>query len=130
MTDPIADLLTRIRNAQRARKRWVDVPLSNLKVRILYVLREEHYIQDFIIINEPVKKMLRVFLKRDSKGDPVIKHIERVSKPGRRVYAEAGTIPKVLDGLGIAILTTSKGVVSDKVARKLNVGGEILCNVW
>ncbi|MFQ6674607.1 MAG: 30S ribosomal protein S8 [Fidelibacterota bacterium] len=130
MTDPIADLLTRIRNAQDAGQRWVDVLLSNLKMRILYVLKEEHYIQDFIIINEPVKKMLRVFLKRDRKGDPLIKHIERVSKPGRRVYAKPEDIPRVLGGLGISILTTSKGVVSDKVARKLNVGGEIICSVW
>ncbi|MFQ6676257.1 MAG: 30S ribosomal protein S8 [Fidelibacterota bacterium] len=130
MTDPVADLLTRIRNAQTAGSRWTDVPASNLKLRILYVLKEEHFIQDFIIIDEPVKKMIRVFLRRDRNGEPVIKHIERVSRPGRRVYASAGNIPRVLGGLGVAILTTSRGVVSDKVARKLNVGGEVLCYVW
>jgi len=130
MTDPIADLLTRIRNAQGASSRWVDVPLSNFKKRVLYILKEERYIDDFIIINEPIRKTLRIFLKYDRNGEPVIGYIQRVSKPGRRVYAKAGSIPKVLDGLGIAILTTSKGVISDKVARRLNVGGEIICNVW
>ncbi|MEE9167383.1 MAG: 30S ribosomal protein S8 [Candidatus Neomarinimicrobiota bacterium] len=130
MTDPIADLLTRIRNAQSAGARWVDIPLSILKKRVLFILREESYIEDFIIISEPVRKKLRVFLRYDRNGDPVISHIKRVSKPGRRVYARAEEIPRVLDGLGIAILTTSRGVMSDKVARRLNVGGEIICNVW
>lgn len=130
MTDPVADLLTRIRNAQKAGSRWTDVPASNLKLRILYVLKEEHFIQDFIIIDEPVKKKIRVFLKKDRNGVPVIKHLERVSMPGRRVYANSDNIPRVLGGLGVAILTTSKGVISDKVARKLNVGGEVLCFVW
>lgn len=130
MTDPIADFLTRIRNAQKDISRWVDIPSSQFKKRILYVLKEERYIEDFFIINEPVHKMLRVFLKYDRNGDPVIGHIQRVSKPGRRVYARSGEIPKVLDGLGIAVLTTSKGVISDKTARRLNVGGEIICNVW
>jgi len=130
MTDPIADLLTRIRNAQSSANRWVDIPSSNLKKRILFILKEERYIEDFILINEPVQKILRVFLKYDRNGDPVISYIQRVSKPGKRVYARAGEIPKVLDGLGIAILTTSKGVVSNKAARRLNVGGEIICNIW
>jgi len=130
MTDPVADLLTRIRNAQNSNNRFADIPLSNLKKRILFILKEEHYIRDFIIVNDDKGGRLRAFLKYDSVGEPVIKSISRISKPGRRVYAKAGEIPKVLDGLGVAILTTSKGVVSDKVARKLNVGGEILCNVW
>lgn len=130
MADPISDLLTRIRNAQRAGNRWVDIPSSNLKKRILYILKEENYVKDFVIINDPGRVTLRVFLKYDRNGEPVISWIERVSKPGRRVYASANNIPKVLDGLGIAILTTSRGVVSDKSARKLNVGGEIVCNVW
>lgn len=130
MADPISDLLTRIRNAQQAGNRWADIPSSNLKKRILYILKEENYVQDFVIINDPGRVTLRVFLKYDRNGDPVISCIERVSKPGRRVYASANSIPKVLDGLGIAILTTSKGVISDKSARKLNVGGEIVCNVW
>jgi len=130
MTDPVADLLTRIRNGLQARKRWVDVPASNLKKRILYILKEEHYIKDFIVVNHPVKKQLRIFLQYDRTGQPVIQNISRESKPGRRVYVGAGEIPRVLDGLGIAILTTSKGVISNKVAKKLNVGGELICSVW
>lgn len=130
MTDPIADLLTRIRNAQKERNRWVDVPASTVKKRIVYILREEHYIKDFIIIKRMPQDMIRIFLKYDHNDDPVISQIDRVSKPGRRVYAKTGNIPKVLNGMGIAILTTSKGVISDKVARKLNVGGEIICNIW
>jgi small subunit ribosomal protein S8 len=130
MTDPVADLLTRIRNAQSVNHHFVDMPLSNLKKRILFILKEEHYIRDFIIVKDDKGDRLRAFLKYDSNDGPVIASISRVSKPGRRVYAKAGDIPKVLDGLGIAILTTSQGVISDKVARKMNVGGEILCNVW
>lgn len=130
MTDPIADLLTRIRNGLHAGQRWVDIPSSNIKKRILYILKEEHYIRDFIVVNDPVKKRLRIFLKYDRKGEPVIQHIARESKPGRRLYVGAGEIPRVLDGLGISILTTSRGVVSNKVAKKLNVGGEVICSVW
>jgi len=130
MTDPVADLLTRIRNAQEAKHRFLEVPESILVKRILYVLKEEHFIKDFIIITQPVQGKVKVFLKYDHNDNPVVSYISRVSKPGRRVYAKADEIPKVLDGLGVAILTTSKGVISDKVARKLNIGGEILCNVW
>ena len=130
MTDPVADLLTRIRNAQEAKHRFLEVPESILVKRILYVLKEEHFIKDFIIITQPVQGKVKVFLKYDHNDIPVVSYISRVSKPGRRVYAKADEIPKVLDGLGISILTTSKGVISDKVARKLNIGGEILCNVW
>ena len=130
MTDPVADLLTRIRNGLQAGKRWVDIPASNLKKRILYILKEEHYIKDFIVVNHPVKKQLRIFLKYDRTGQPVIQNISRESKPGRRVYVGAGEIPRILDGLGIAILTTSKGVISNKVAKKLNVGGELICSIW
>ncbi len=130
MTDPVADLLTRIRNGLRAGKRWVDVPSSNLKKRILFILKEEHYINDFIVINHPLKKDLRIFLKYDRDGGPVIRNITRESKPGRRVYVGANEIPRILDGLGVAILTTSKGVISNKVAKKLKIGGELLCSVW
>ncbi len=130
MTDPVADLLTRIRNGLRAGKRWVDVPSSNLKKRILFILKEEHYITDFIVINHPLKKELRIFLKYDRDGGPVIRNITRGSKPGRRIYVGASEIPRILDGLGIAILTTSKGVISNKVAKKLKIGGELLCSVW
>ena len=130
MTDPIADLLTRIRNGLHSNKNWIDMPLSNLKKRILFILKEEHFIDNFIVLNSPIKKKIRVFLKYDNNGEPVIKNIERESKPGRRVYVGAEDIPRVLDGLGISILTTSKGVISNKVAKKLNVGGEIICSIW
>ena len=130
MTDPIADLLTRIRNGLHSGKKIIDMPSSNLKKRILFILKEEHYIENFILLNNPIKKKIRVFLKYDINGQPAIINIQRSSKPGRRVYVAANEIPRVLDGLGIAILTTSKGVISNKVAKKLNVGGEVLCQVW
>lgn len=130
MTDPIADILTRIRNGLAARRRWVDVPASVLKKRLLYVLKEERFIKDFLVITDGKKQTLRVFLLYGDSGAPMIQNLERVSTPGRRVYANVGHIPKVINGLGIAILTTSRGVVSDKVARRMNVGGEILCKVW
>ena len=130
MTDPIADLLTRIRNGLHSGKKIIDMPSSNLKKRILFILKEEHYIENFILLNNPIKKKIRVFLKYDINGEPAILNIQRSSKPGRRVYVAANEIPRVLDGLGIAILTTSKGVISNKVAKKLNVGGEIICTVW
>ena len=130
MTDPIADFLTRIRNGFMAEKRWVDIPSSGMKKRIAFVLKEEHYIKDFIFIFSGEKESIRVFLKYDVHGEPVISGIKRQSKPGCRVYVNVHSIPKVLDGLGIAILSTSKGILSDKTARKLNVGGEYLCSVW
>ena len=130
MTDPIADLLTRIRNGLHSGKKFIDMPSSNLKKRILFILKEEHYIENFILLNNPIKKKIRVFLKYDIGGEPAIKNIKRDSKPGRRVYVAADEIPRVLDGLGVSILTTSKGVISNKVAKKLNVGGEIICTVW
>ena len=130
MTDPIADLLTRIRNGFMAEKRWVDIPSSGMKKRITYVLKEEHYITDFIFVTSENKEFIRIFLKYDLHGKPVISGIKRESKPGCRVYVNVNDIPRVLDGLGIAILSTSKGVISDKIARKLNIGGEYLCSVW
>jgi len=130
MTDPIADLLTRIRNGFMAEKRWVDIPSSGMKKRITYVLKEEHYITDFIFVTSENKEFIRIFLKYDLHGKPVISGIKRESKPGCRVYVNVKDIPRVLDGLGIAILSTSKGVISDKIARKLNIGGEYLCSVW
>ena len=129
MTDPIADLLTRIRNAQQADKRWVDVPASNLKKRVCLILKEEHFIRDFILVTDAKQGMLRIFLSYDH-NEPVIEGITRISKPGRRVYTHAKNLPRVRGGLGIAILTTSRGVVSDKVARRMKVGGEVLCHVW
>ena len=130
MTDPIADFLTRIRNGFMAEKRWVDIPSSGMKKRIAFVLKEEHYIKDFIFIFSGEKESIRVFLKYDVHGEPVISGLKRQSKPGCRVYVNVHNIPKVLDGLGIAILSTSKGILSNKTARKLNVGGEYLCSIW
>ena len=131
MTDPIADFLTRIRNGLAAQKRWIDVPSSKMKKRIALVLKEENYIDDFFFITDDNnKESIRVFLKYDYQGNPVIGSLQRVSRPGLRVYVSSGDIPRVLDGLGISILSTSKGVISNKTAQKLNVGGEILCEVY
>ena len=130
MTDPIADLLTRIRNGLNVGKRWVDIPSSNEKKRIVFILKEEKYIEDFILIVDKDRKQIRVFLKYDYQGKPVISVIERVSKPGLRVYKGKKDLPRVLDGLGISIMSTSKGVISNKMAKKFGVGGEVICNVW
>ena len=130
MTDPIADLLTRIRNGLNVGKRWVDIPSSNEKKRIVFILKEEKYIEDFILIDDKDRKEIRVFLKYDYQGKPVISVIERVSKPGLRVYKGKKDLPRVLDGLGISIMSTSKGVISNKMAKKFGVGGEVICNVW
>ena len=131
MSDPIADFLTRIRNGFLAKKRWVDVPSSSLKKRIALVLKEEKYIKDFFFISgDGSKEFIRVFLKYDYQGKPVIENIKRVSRPGLRVYVGAGEAPRVLDGLGISILSTSKGVLSNKKAKQLGVGGELLCEVY
>ena len=131
MSDPIADFLTRIRNGFLAKKRWVDVPSSSLKKRIALVLKEEKYIKDFFFISGGGnKESIRVFLKYDYQGKPVIENIKRVSRPGLRVYVGAGEAPRVLDGLGISILSTSKGVLSNKKAKQLGVGGELLCEVY
>ena len=131
MSDPIEDFLTRIRNGFLAKKRWVDVPSSALKKRIALVLKEEKYIKDFFFISgDGNKEFIRVFLKYDYQGKPVIENIKRVSRPGLRVYVGAGEAPRVLDGLGISILSTSKGVLSNKKAKQLGVGGELLCEVY
>mgnify|MGYP001442549431 FL=1 len=130
MTDPVADYLTRIRNGQARLKKFVDIPCSNLKKRISYILKEEYFLRDFIEIKDGKQNMLRVFLKYDHEKKPVIHGIKRISKPGCRVYVSSDNLPRVLNGLGISILTTSKGVVSNKKAKKLSVGGEVLCHVW
>jgi len=131
MSDPIADFLTRIRNGLAAKKRWVDVPSSALKKRISFVLKEEKYINDFFFIKgDGNKETIRIFLKYDYNGDPVIENIKRISKPGLRVYVGAGEAPRVLDGLGVSIISTSKGVLSNKKAKQLGVGGELLCEVF
>lgn len=130
MTDPISDMLTRIRNAMAVDKRFVDIPVSNIKKRIAFVLKQENYIEDFVFIKDGINTKIRIFLKYDIKGNAVITAIERVSKPGRRVYVNQNQLPRVLDGLGISILSTSKGVLSNKVAKRFGVGGEVICNVW
>ena len=130
MTDPISDMLTRIRNAMAVDKRFVDIPVSNIKKRIAFVLKQENYIEDFVFIKDSINTRIRIFLKYDIKGNAVITSIERVSKPGRRVYVNQNQLPRVLDGLGISILSTSKGVLSNKVAKRFGVGGEVICNVW
>ena len=130
MTDPIADFLTRIRNAQSAEKNWVDIPASNIKKRIAYVLKEEKFIRDMILIKDNKQGVIRLYLNYDFNKQPVIHGIQRYSKPGCRRYMPADKIPRVLNGMGISIISTSKGVMSDKKAKLLNIGGEILCQVW
>ena len=130
MTDPIADFLTRIRNALNANKRWVDIPSSNLKKRMAFVLKEEKYIKDFFFIKDRDFITIRIFLKYDLNGKSVIEKISRCSRPGQRIYVGSKEIPRVLDGLGVSILSTSKGVVSNKSAVQLGVGGELLCEVF
>ena len=130
MSDPISDYLTRIRNAHMASKPWVDIPSSLLKIRISYVLKEEKFIRDYILIKDNKQNVLRLYLKYDFNNQPVIHGIKRVSKPGCRRYVASDKLPRVLNGMGVSILSTSKGVVSDKKAKLLNVGGEILCQVW
>jgi len=130
MSDPIADFLTRIRNALRTDKRWVDIPSSSMKKRIAYVLKEEKYIKDFFFINDGQFQTIRIFLKYDFNGSSVIEDIKRCSRPGQRIYVGSQEVPRVLDGLGISILSTSKGIISNKAASRLNVGGELLCEVY
>lgn len=130
MTDPIADMLTRIRNAIRANHPRVDIPGSKLKLELARILKEEGYINNFNTKGEPPKYAIRIFLRYDAKGTSSITHLSRVSRPGRRVYVGAGEIPKVLGGYGINIVSTSQGLMSGKAARKANVGGEILAEVY
>ncbi len=129
VTDPIADLLTRIRNGIRARHQRVDMPSSRLKVEVARILKDEGYVSNFKVGEEGKKKILRVFLRYGTKGESIISTLERVSRPGRRVYVGAREIPQVLGGLGISILTTPRGVMTGKAARKAGVGGEVLCKV-
>ena len=129
-TDPIADFITCIRNAQAVKKPWVDVPASNTKKRICYVLKEEHFIRDTMLIKDEKQDLIRVFLCYDDSNLPVINGIKRISKPGCRNYVSSSNIPRVMNGMGISILTTSKGIISNKKAEVLNIGGELLCQVW
>ncbi|MBX6391860.1 MAG: 30S ribosomal protein S8 [Burkholderiales bacterium] len=128
MTDPIADMLTRIRNAQASGKTTVSMPSSKLKAAIAQVLKEEGYIEDFVVQPNNGKPVMEISLKYYA-GEPVIEMIERVSRPGLRIYKGAQEIPKVMNGLGVAIVSTSKGVMTDRKARAAGVGGEVLCIV-
>ncbi len=128
-TYPVADYLTRVRNAQKAGKRWVDIPSSNFKKSLSIILRKEGFIKDIIAVDDGVQGILRLYLKYMD-GNGVIEGIECVSTPGRRIYCSAKKVPRVKNGLGIAIISTSSGVKTDKEARKQNLGGEIICRVW
>jgi len=129
MTDPIADMLTRIRNAGQAGHRWVDMPPSKLKVEIARLLKESHFVFDHKVLDDGRHGILRIYLKYHD-GTPVIRHLERVSRPGRRHYVGVDDVPRVRNGLGIAILSTSRGVLSDRGARQEGVGGELMAVVW
>lgn len=130
ITDPIADLLTRIRNANSSRHESVDVPSSNMKKAITQILLDEGYIKDFQVIEDGKQGVIRITLKYGPDKEKVISGLKRVSKPGLRIYASAAELPRVLKGLGIAIVSTSKGIMTDKEARKQNIGGEVLAFVW
>jgi small subunit ribosomal protein S8 len=129
ITDPIADMLTRIRNGLAARHPRVDMPSSKLRVELARILKEEGYIANYKVVEEAKKKVLKVFLRYGPDGTSVISALERVSKPGRRVYVGAREIPRVMGGMGINILTTPRGLMTGKSARKAGVGGELLCNI-
>ncbi len=129
-TDPIADYLTKIRNSIKAQKRFVDVPASNLKRDITQILLEQGYIKDYANFDDGKQGLIRIYLKYDDKKKNAISHISRISRPGLRKYTDVRKVPRVRSNLGIAILTTSKGVMTNKRARNENVGGEVLCYVW
>ena len=130
VTDPIADMLTRIRNANSSKHKTVDIPASKMKLSIADILFKEGYIKSFEEISNEVQGTIRVTLKYDEKGNRVIAGIKRISKPGLRIYASKEELPQVLNGLGIAIVSTSKGIMTDKEARKIGLGGEVLAYVW
>ncbi|MEX2526867.1 MAG: 30S ribosomal protein S8 [Gemmatimonadota bacterium] len=129
MTDPIADMLTRIRNAGTAGHRWADMPVSKLKIEMARILKENHFVFDYKVLDDGKHGVLRVYLKYHDDG-PIIRHLERVSRPGRRRYVGKQQIPRVRNGLGMAILSTPRGLLSDRSARAEGVGGEVLALVW
>lgn len=130
MTDPIADMLTRMRNALIASYSTVDIPSSRLKVDIAKVMKSEGFIKNFKIIEDQKQGIMRVFFKYDDKGGSIISGLKRISKPGCRMYSKNDKIPQVLNGFGICILSTSQGIMTDKQARKIGIGGEIICSIW
>jgi len=129
-SDSLSDLFTRLRNGMRAGHDRVDVPSSKLKESVLKVLEQEGFIASYRKVEEAGRPVLRVGLKYDHEGEPIVSGLERVSRPGRRIYAKADAIPSVLGGLGVSIVSTSRGIVTDKTAREKRLGGEVLCNVW
>ncbi len=129
MTDPIADMLTRIRNAGTAGHKWVDMPVSKLKTEVARILKENHFVYDFKLLDDGRFGVLRVYLKYHEEG-PVIRHLERVSRPGRRRYVKAQDIPRVRNGMGMAIVSTSRGILSGRAARTEGLGGELMALVW
>ncbi len=130
MTDPVADMLTRIRNANHAGHEQVDIPASKLKSNIATILKKEKFIKNYKFIEDHKQGIIRVYLKYGSKRERVLTNLKRISKPGLRIYVDKDKIPKVLGGFGIAIISTSKGVITDKACKNLGVGGEVLCYVW
>ena len=130
MTDPIADMLSRIRNANNARHKSVDIPCSNIKKEIAQILLDEGYIKGYDVVEDDKQGMIKIDLKYSLEGEKVISGLKRISKPGLRVYVKCEDVPKVLGGLGIAIISTSKGIITDKKARQDKVGGEVICYVW
>ena len=131
VTDPVADLLTRIRNAHMAKHDKLDVPSSKLKQAIVRILKEEGYIKNYKVVDSKGRHpIIRVYLKYEPSGKPMINGLQRVSKPGRRIYCGKDEVPRVLNGLGISILTTNKGIMATRKAQKMGVGGEVLCNIW
>ena len=129
MTDPVADMLTRIRNAAQAGHRWADMPISKLKVEVARILKEQHFVFDYKVLDDGAHGVLRVYLKY-FEGQPVIRHLRRVSRPGLRRYVGASEIPRVRNGMGVAILSTSHGVLSGRSAREQGIGGELLAIIW
>ena len=130
MTDPLADMLTRIRNAGQARFDKVDVPASRMTISLARIFKDEGFIKNYKVIKDNKQGIVRIYLKYADQQTPLIQGLERVSKPGRRVYAGCEELPRVQGGLGVAVISTSRGVISDKQARKLKVGGEVLCQIW
>jgi len=130
MTDPLADMLTRIRNAGMVKFETVEMPLSKVKTGVAAILKKEGFINDFQVLDTDTQGVLRIEMKYDHNNERIITNLKRVSKPGRRIYVKHDQIPKVMSGLGIAIISTSKGIFTDKEARAMKIGGELLCEVW
>ncbi len=130
MTDPVSDLLTRIRNATSVRHDRMDVPASKMKLEIAKILKQEGYIRTFKMVEEGPQGTIRIYLKYADDGEPVIHGLRRISRPGRRVYRGVGELSKVRNGLGVAVISTNRGVLTDEQARGLQVGGEVLCEIW